>query len=473
MTKHAKGARSLRLFGVSIAIALSAKSAFAQPAPPPDGIAVGEFWFRPRVELRLRGEYYHHAPTTFGDVPVFAAQLGVPSDIEHQWVVHERTRIGLAVERGALAANVVVQDARVAGFPSAADPLADGSFATTSFHVAYVEAHTPESHPSFVRIGRQEIAWGEGRLLGISDWRLEPRSLDAALGRLALRQVDFEALAAILAPPGAVPPEQSSQAPTTISDDSGTGAQLYGVAAALHLDPLLHAQVSGLGRVVRSPFPPALTPSDTYVVDARAFGDRAGLAYSAEFAYELGRLAVTGGIRDIRAWAATAHVDWQSGWLFRPRFSLGGSYATGGDGTPGGPINRFDPILPDARSGIGQMGLYAWSNVAEAALTASLAPLDDVTLSLGYRNVRLADPRGTWFAASLLPIGQNRENDASFLGHEIDAMLGYTAYEGLIVSAGYGAFVTGEGARAILSGRADGGARVLSAAFVQVSLAAP
>jgi hypothetical protein len=385
MTNRAKWTRALRIAGTSIAVFIHANGAAAQPTPAPDGIAVGEFWFRPRIELRLRGEYYHHPVTTFGDVPVFATDLGMPSDIEHQWVVHERARIGLAVERGPLAANVVVQDARVAGFPSAADPLAEAPVATTSFHVAFVEAHSPEPHSSFARIGRQEIQWGEGRLLGISDWRLSPRSLDAALGRLVVRQVDFEALAAILAPPGAVPPEQSSQAPPMVVQDSGTGAQLYGVAATLHLDPLLQAQVSGLGRVVRSPYPPALTPSDTFVVDARAFGDRAGLAYAAEFAYELGRLAVVRGVRDIRAWAATAHVDWQSGWPFRPRFSLGGSYATGGDGASGGAINRFDPILPDARAGLGQMGLYAWSNVAEAAITASLVPLDDVTLVLGYR----------------------------------------------------------------------------------------
>jgi Alginate export len=465
--------RSLRLAGAAMAVLSFASGAGAQPAPPPDGIAVGDFWFRPRLELRLRGEYYHHPVTAFGDAPVFATDVGVPIDTAHQWVVQERARIGLAVEKGPLAANVVVQDGRIAGFPSAAAPLAEVTVATTSFHVAYVEAHSPDSHPSFARVGRQEVQWGDGRLVGISDWRLAPRSLDAALGRIVLRQVDFDGLAAILAPPSAVTPEESSQAPTGLVQDSGTGAQLYAVGATLHVDPLLHAQVSGLGRIVRSPYPPALTPSDTFVIDARAFGDRAGLAYAAELAYEFGRLAVVRGIRDVRAWAATAHVDWQTGLPFRARFSLSGSYATGGDGSAGGAINRFDPILPDARAGLGQMGVYAWSNVADTAVTTSLVPLDDVTLALGYRYVRLADPRGAWFAASLLPIGQDRQNDAPFLGHEIDALVSYAPYDGLVVSGGYGAFVTGEGARAILSGRADGGPRLLSAAFLQVSLAAP
>ena len=166
---------------------------------------------------------------------------------------------------------------------------------------------------------------------------------------------------------------------------------------------------------MRSPYPPSLTPSDTFVVDARAFGDRAGLSYSAEFAYELGRLAIVGGIRDVRAWAATAHVDWQSGLPLRPRFSLGGSYATGEDGSGTSATHRFDPMLPDARSGLGQMGLYAWSNVADGSFSVALAPLDDVTVALGYRYVRLADARGAWFSASLLPVGQNPNNADAFL----------------------------------------------------------
>ena len=107
----------------------------------------------------------------------------------------------------------------------------------------------------------------------------------------------------------------------------------------------------------------------------------------------------------------------------RPKFSIGGSYATGDDGSPGGATHRFDPILPDARAGLGQMGLYAWSNILDAAFTTSLTPLDDLGIALGYRYVSLADSRGAWFAASLLPVGQNRRNDAAFLGHEIDALV--------------------------------------------------
>jgi hypothetical protein len=67
--------------------------------------------------------------------------------MDHQWVAHERARLGLEVERGALSATVVVQDARVAGFPSPLVVESNGELPTTKFHAAYLEARSTEAHP--------------------------------------------------------------------------------------------------------------------------------------------------------------------------------------------------------------------------------------------------------------------------------------------------------------------------------------
>jgi hypothetical protein len=157
----------------------------------------------------------------------------------------------------------------------------------------------------------------------------------------------------------------------------------------------------------------------------------------------------------------------------RPKLGLSGSYATGDDGSNPGTLRAFDPILPDARAGLGQMGLYGWSNILDAAFTVATAPTDELRILLGYRYVRLADPRGAWFSATLLPVGQNLQNDASFLGHELDAAVSFSPLDSLTLRGGYGALITGEGARAILSGRKDAGPRLLSAAFLQVEMLAP
>ena len=59
---------------------------------------------------------------------------------------------------------------------------------------------------------------GRGPLLGASDWATSPRSFDAARLHLALRQFDFEALGALLAPPGEVPPEYRAQADASVGE---------------------------------------------------------------------------------------------------------------------------------------------------------------------------------------------------------------------------------------------------------------
>jgi hypothetical protein len=468
--------RVARLGALCAAFLLTSIRAAAQPTPPPDGVAIGEFWFRPRLELRARGEYFHHPVETSGiDTAVLGSRLGIPIGMDHQWVAHERARIGLEVERGVLSATVVVQDARIAGFPSPLNVEGHGEVPSTKFHTAYLEARSTELRPSFVRLGRQEIAWGEGRILGTSDWLLVPRSLDAVRARWVVRQFDFEAMAALLTAPGSVPPEYTQQASVASggAGRTGTGVQLYGIDAMLHLEPMLHFEIAGLARIARTPLPTTLTPSDTYVIDGRVYGERAGFGYAAEFAYELGRLAIVDRSPSIAAWGATAHVDWQTTWFWRPKLALSGSYATGDDGTKPNKSRAFDPILPDARAGLGQMGLYAWSNILDAAFTLVTAPTEELRVHLGYHYLRLADPRGAWFSATLAPVGQNPQNDAAFLGHEIDAAVSFAPLDSLTIRGGYGALITGDGARAILSGRTNGGPSLLSAAFVQAELIAP
>jgi hypothetical protein len=459
-----------------LASTLPPARAGAQPTPPPDGIAVGEFWFRPRVELRVRGEYFHHPVETSGaDAAILGSSLATPVGMDHQWVVHERARVGLEVERGALSGTIVIQDARLAGFPSTLAIGSNGTVPSTRFHAAYLEARSTELHPSFVRVGRQEVAWGEGRLLGTSDWMLVPRSLDAVRARFVVRQFDFEALGVLLTPPGSVPPEYVEQATVTntAGGSSGTGVQLYGASTRFHADPLLHFEAAGIARIARIPLPTTLNPSDTYVIDGRVYGDRTGWSYAAEFAYELGRLAIVDQRSSIAAWGATAHVDRQTTLPFRPKFTLSGSYATGDNGSKPGTIRTFDPILPDARAGLGQMGLYCWSNILDAAFTVTATPTDEVRITLGYRYLALAEPGGTWFSAALAPVGQNVNNTASFLGHEIDAAISVSPIESLTIRGGYGGLVTGKGARAILAGSTDAGPSLLSSAFLQVEMQAP
>jgi hypothetical protein len=457
------------LFGAALVCTTTA--ALAQPESPPDGVTIGEFWFRPSFELRLRGEFADRSVETSAvERPVLGSAPAMLFAPGQERAAHERTRLGLSVERGIFSATAQVQDVRLAGYPSPARVDRTDPAPATGMHLAFLEARTPDRGGSWIRVGRQEVTWGDGHLVGVSDWSPAPRALDAIRARLVLRSVDVEGLAVLLSPPGNVPPALASQASATGAVGTGAGAQLYGLDVVWHVDPLFHAEALGLARIARSPLPPTLTPSDVAAAGARFFGDRAGFTYAAEGVYEFGRLRNPD--RNISAWAATARAAWQTSALYRLKLELQGTYATGGDGTSGGATHRFDPILPDDRAALGQMGLYAWSNVAAAAALIDVSPIEDVlSVTAAYRYVRLADAAGAWFSASLLPVGQEPSNGSAFLGQELDVALAYAPVGSVVLRAGYGAFFTGAGARALLG--AAPAPSVLSSAFLQVRLAAP
>jgi hypothetical protein len=463
MTRSARAA-----FVAGALVGTLGPAAWAQTPPEPAGVSVGQWWFEPWIQLRTRGEYRHPGIETDPPSAVMASGYGDAQGAKNQWLIHQRSRIGLAAERGPIAGVIAVQDSRLWGSvgPMFVDANADQP---TSFHLAYLEARSSDPRPSWLRVGRQAVEWGEGRLLGVSDWSARPRTLDAIRGRYSTRIFDLEALAAVLSPPGAVPASYTA----TGSSYEGTGAQIYGIDAQGHFAPLLHVEVTGLVRLARWPLPAGLVPSDTYVASARLYGESLGLSYAVEGAYEIGRTAVVGAVHDLSACAANAHVDWQTAWALQPKFRLSGAYASGSEDRVAGKLHRFDPILPDNRSGLGQMGLYAWTNVVEAGATVSLAPADEVGLSVAYRPIWLADSRGAWFSADLVAIGRDLSSDRHFLGHEADAAIKWTPLDALAVQAGYGALFAGAGARRILRASGSGDAKLLHAAFVQATLTVP
>ena len=74
-------------------------------------------------------------------------------------------------------------------------------------------------------------------------------------------------------------------------------------------------------------------------------------------------------------------MKWQFATDWQPTVGVEASYASGDDGDTTGTLHRFDPILPDVRSGLGKMGLYGWSNVMDAAALFSVAPVDELPCS--------------------------------------------------------------------------------------------
>lgn len=483
----------------SLVVLSTGLSAFGQATPLPESIPIGSWTFRPSFELRLRGEY-RRAPFDSGGVlfsqsAIFADDYGSnlppralttfqPPPISDSFAITERARLGLAVDRGPVTASLLFQQAA----PFAADPgfaaLGDGTYGLggISFYEAFIDVHG-KNRRVWARMGRQRIVWGSGRLLGESDFSQTPRALNAIRLGFSFKTVDVEMFGAMLSMPlfgglgalaGSASPAAASTSPVEPTT-ARTGSQLYGVRASWHLMPLLTAELSGLARVARTPSAGDLTPSDTIVLDARLSGDKRGFRYDVEGAYEIGRIASYGANRDLRAYAFAGRANWETALPAHLTFGIEGAYASGDNGSTDSLATqtRFDPILPETRPQHGRMGLYAWSNLMTLGVDIAARPTDTLSIDLGYHLVGLADPRGRWSSASLLPIGASPTNTSRLLGHQIDATIGVNLWDPLKLEAGYGLFLTGDGAKNILDSSGRGRPDMQHYGYLQATLHAP
>jgi hypothetical protein len=418
--------------------------ASAQVAPPaPETIAAGDWQLAPVVDVRLRGE----------------ARYDV--DGRSKGLLVERARLGLGAARGAIEARVVLQDARALDVPAGADPLGGPApIAATGAYEVWAEAHTASATPTFLRVGRQPITWGEGRLLGAAEWSPTGRSLDAVRGRIVTGDAAFEAIAVALTDP------------STSSSLENYG-ELFGARAEWAVFPLLAVDAYGIARVAQANPIQSLEGSiqgETYTGALRLHGDDHAWSWGAEGAYQLGR--VRNPASDRSAWAAVAHVghSFERATLL-PAARVGVAYASGGEAGP--TYRTFDPLLPDVHEWHGAMDILAWSNEMEANARISLVPWTDATAAVEYRYARLAAPGGPWRSSYLMTLGVDPGNTKGELGHEIDAMLRWAPWAFLGIEGGYSLLVLGDGAKAILAQNPLAQPTLSHFAYLQATLRAP
>jgi hypothetical protein len=437
--------------GLGVLACASPTEAAAQVAPPaPEAIAVGDYLVVPIVESRVRGEYWHDL-----------------ADQDKALLV-ERSRLGADVQRGPIEAKVVFQDARLWDLGGTATSDVVGlppQQGVTSAFEGWIEAHTPGARPSFVRVGRQAIQWGEGRLLGVADWSPTGRSLDAARGRLVAGDWAFELLAASLT--DAYPFDQA-----VLSSSYG---ELFGARVEWSFDPLFAVDLYGLVRIAQNN--PRLSAFEfdttvqgqTYTPALRLHGQGQGWSWGAEGAVQLGHADTLGAGMDRSAWAAAGHVAYAFPHVeLSPEVRVGVAYASGDTGS--GTYHAFDPLLPDVHTAwTGAMDLFAWSNEEEADARLSIAPWSDAVASIAYRYTQLAEPGGAWRSAYLEVIGAAPGNGAHSLGHEIDAALTWSPWIPVDLTVGYSALILGDGAKNVLVANGLGSVHTSGTGMVTVT----
>ena len=386
-------------------------------APPPVGLT-GQLasW------LQLRGEFRGRLEGFDG---------GAFSPDNRDGYMLDRFRINATVAASKTAKFVAqVQDARV--FDKATGGSAVPFRDTIDLRMAYGEFGGTRN---MVRAGRQELAFGEQRLIGHLNWVNDARSFDGVRATIARQAFKFDAFATSVV---TIHPEDF--------DKSGYGNRLYGFygsapAVLRHatIEPYLFwrrsegltIETGGLGTIHQT------------TIGTRVVGKLpADFDYGVEMAAQAGSVATD----SLRAWAG----HWVVGRTFagsagKPRPFGEFNFASGDDDPKDGVRQTFDQLYPTGHDKLGLADQVGWRNIDHLRGGVELKPRAQWALNSSYHAFWLASATDALYGANGAAVTRSAAGTAGrFVGQELDAQAVYTYSPQLQIAGGYARLLPGE-----------------------------
>lgn len=318
---------------------------------------------------------------------------------------------------------------------------------------AYLMLGDPTRFPLVAQIGRQEMAYGDQRFIGNSDWTGAGRTFDA----LRLRWIQDSFRVDAFTSHVVVPYDHHFNPPNQDDWFSGVYAssQTWVPWQDTHLfflarDASAHA-VSAAANDVPG------TPSSAR--DILTFGTLwkslpgklGGWDYSLETAGQLGTYYSSTLKKRLSQEAfgvfASGGYTWREAWG-RPRAGLGCDYGSGDHNQSDGVNGTFDNLFGTNHGLYGLMDLFGARNTFMPHAFASIKPVEKLTLAFDSRWIWMADTHDYLWplsgsARNLAPYGIHPGFN-SFVGSEVDLVAHYDLASWLKFEGGYGHFFTAD-----------------------------
>ncbi|MCC6809504.1 MAG: alginate export family protein [Deltaproteobacteria bacterium] len=394
----------------------------------------------PEGPLRLRGETWSLA---FG-VQLFArAELRDNNDLrtsaydlapllDHRARVSVRAsafdRVGILLE---------LQDVR--GWGTERTTVVTEPF--TGLHQGFLDVHAAKWLD--LRVGRQELCYGEDRLLGCLDWAQSGRAYDGLFARLSQGMLTVDLFGFYV--------KSVQRLTRTLPDGTtqpllNTGSYLYGAYARLR--PAFPVGFD-LYALAYTDDPTSVDigqrgSNHTVSIGSRITGKVRGFSATAEGVFQTGRferVPIAAGGFAVRA-SYTAPI-------FGAPYALAEVVGASGDPDPNDGVHRqFNQLFPTGHAHLGYIDYVAWSNVVDTHVALGWKPLG-VHLWADYHHFRFWDPRGRWLSATgALFIDADPTRTASVMGDELDVSLTVPLTPNVAISTALGLFFPGPGAQA-------------------------
>jgi len=391
-----------------------------QPAPKPPfpnrANSVMPSWLRVRGEFRERVEGFENS--------------GFTADRDDAYAL-SRVRLNATITASkSLSFQANVQDARVAN--KEVGPTTAPFRGPFDLRAAFADIGDAKA-PVGARLGRQELAFGEQRLLGHLAWVNTGRTWDAA--RVILRAKSWQADVFGASLVRSLPDE---------FDKSGNGNRLAGVYASsakvipqAALEPYvfwrrdvnLRSELTTVGNLSQT------------TMGMRVAGKLpARLDYGVEMAMQRGSLAAD----SVNAWAGHWQIRESLPGAGAVKLTSEYNFASGDDNPTDGRRQTFDQLYPTGHDKLGLADQVGWRNVHHLREGFEFSPIKATPISLNYHSWWLAETTDALYAASGALLARVPGGAAdSHVGQELDVQVSRALTPQIQLAAGYAHMFTG------------------------------
>ena len=345
-----------------------------------------------------------------------------------------RLRLGLAIQPATAWRFVLqAQDSRV--FLKNQQPSRPPFRDAIDARLAYAEIGAASTAGVSARIGRQELAFGEQRLIGNADWLNTGRTFDAVRATVHRAKVVADGFAGYVV---------SVRADRFNRPDPGN--VLYGANIVL-TDVVPHATVEPYFFGRRAPNQ-ATEAGTRAVLHSGTVGvrwmpkPRGAVDAGAEVAGQMGSI----GSDRVRAWAG----HWTVGYTLRdaashPRIAGEYNYASGDRDRGDARRTTFDQLFPTAHDKYGLSDQVGWKNVHHLRTSVDLHPGKKWLTTIRYNSWWLASAQDALYDASGAVAALAANGSAGrHVGQELDVQAVLSGPGKAKVSAGYARLFPGE-----------------------------
>ncbi|MBI2819430.1 MAG: alginate export family protein, partial [Acidobacteria bacterium] len=295
--------------------------------------------------------------------------------------------------------------------------------ANLDLHQGYLQVANFLGPHLTLRVGRQELSYGNQRLIGAFGWDNVGRSFDA--GKLTLGGTNgFVDLFA-----GRLADRRNSGRPE-VGDSSQDLIGLYGrlgqTNAKLGLEPYLLYLRDGLEIAGEKAGVPRES-TRILTLGFRHFGALgSGFSYDLENAFQVGQR----GPDTQRAAALAAQARYRFDGGLKPEFGFEYDYATGDGKSTDGRSQEFNNLFPTNHLHYGFADYLGWRNMQDFKPYLSLQVSSNMRAEFAYHRFLLVEKTGAWKNAGGTLLGIDPTGRlGTDLGHEIDITFTFPLYE--------------------------------------------